>query len=70
MVTNRKNIKNILYHNIIRKLPLGGRKQKTLEYEEYLCKYIDNLRKLIIPISTNLIILEAINKVPDFFGKS
>ena len=41
-----------------------------MEYEEYLCKYIDDLRKLNIPVSTSLIILEAINKVPDFIGKS
>ena len=69
-VANRKNIENPLYHNTIRKLPGGGRKPKTLEYEEYLCKCIDDLRKMNIPASTSLIILEAINKVPDFIGKS
>ena len=54
----------------MRKLPGSGRKPKTLEYEGYLCKFIDDLHKLNILVSTSLIILETINKVPGFIGKS
>lgn len=48
-VSNRNNIEKPLYSNKIKKLPGGGRKPFTLDYETYLCKYIDDLRKLDIP---------------------
>ena len=69
-MVDRKNIENPLYHNTMRKFLGGGRKPITLEYKGYLCKYIDVLLKLNIPVSTSLIILETINKVPGFIGKS
>ena len=57
-MTGRKN-ENPLYHKQRENSQGFGRKTITLEYYGYLCK-------LNIIVSTSLIILEAINKVPCF----
>ena len=69
-VADQRNIENSLIRSSIKKLPGGGKKAFISDYEPYLCKYINNLRKLNLPVTTNKIILEAISVVPDFQGKS
>ena len=54
----------------MKKLLGCGKKPFTSDYKPYLYKYINDLRKLNLPVTTNSIILEAINVLPDFQGKS
>ena len=69
-VADRRNIENPLIKSSIKKLPGGGKKAFTSDYEPYLCKYINDLCKLNLPVTTSAIILVAISVVPDFQGKS
>ncbi len=69
-VSNRNNLENPLYSNKFKKLPGEGKKSFTLDYEIHLCKYIDNLRKLDIPVTTIIVIIETINTITGFIGKT
>lgn len=52
------------------RLPGGGRKPQTLEYENELLISIKHLRSLNIPITSTIIIIEAIKIIPAFKNKS
>ena len=69
-IAGRHNIENPLFKSSIKKLPGGGKKAFTSDYEPYLCKYINDLSKLNLPVTTSVIVLEAISIVPDFQLKS
>ena len=60
-VADRQNIENPLFISSAKKLPGCGKKPFTSEYEPYLCKYINDLHKLNLPVTTSSIILEALN---------
>ena len=42
-VSNRNYLENPLYSNKFKKLPRGGRKPFTFDYEIHLCKHKDDL---------------------------
>ena len=68
-ISNRNNIENPLYSNKFKKLPAGGRKPFILNCEIYLCKYIDDLQKLDIPVTTSIVISKAIPIILGFNAK-
>ena len=72
-ISKDKNIHEIIYKTLYiqiksKNLPEVGNKPFTLDYEIHLCKYIDDLRKLYIPVSTGIAIIKVLNIIP-FFSK-